>query len=430
LKVHPEPLTDVTRYIESHKHLTLEDREAEFQSTMWRIERFKHVDETTRMLEIGIGTGWFPIMCKMKGLSCKGIEISPQLVEFAMEFGRRHGVEPDIEVGNVEDAELGESVYDIVIAASVFEHVEDWRRGIQTIYRALRPGGVLYFNSTNRFSLAPSQEYHFPLYGWLPDAWRYRLRKSRQGEDIMKLGIDFNQFTHPQLRRAFGFGDPIPAPGAYFESSLLDWFIPAAFAAGSLDPATVKRLNSWVPRPQDMDSYLPMVRDVLRQVVAERAAATRLQADYQRPFAWLVFAAAWQESCWRQFVARNDKRVPMESGSGDIGLMQINPKVWRGFYDLHGLRWDLVYNARAGADILAHHLLNYGVEKREHQVTGSVDSLARAAYAAYNGGPRRYDRYRRADASARERKVDALFFAKYREVKSGKELAVKACYAG
>jgi SAM-dependent methyltransferase len=203
LKVHPEPLTDVTRYIESHKHLTLEDREAEFQSTMWRIERFKHVDETTRMLEIGIGTGWFPIMCKMKGLSCKGIEISPQLVEFAMEFGRRHGVDPDIEVGNVEEADLGESVYDIVIAASVFEHVEDWRRGIQTIYRALRPAGVLYFNSTNRFSLAPSQEYHFPLYGWLPDAWRYRLRKSRQGEDIMKLGIDFNQFTYPQLRRFF-----------------------------------------------------------------------------------------------------------------------------------------------------------------------------------------------------------------------------------
>jgi hypothetical protein len=62
---------------------------------------------------------------------------------------------------------------------------------------------VLYFNSTNKFSLERSQEYDFPLYGWLPDAWRYRLRRNRQGEDIMKLGIDFNQFTYPLLRGFF-----------------------------------------------------------------------------------------------------------------------------------------------------------------------------------------------------------------------------------
>jgi SAM-dependent methyltransferase len=203
MKVHVEPLSDVTRYIENHKHIMLEDNENEFQSTVWRLNRFKQIDENVRMLEIGIGTGWFPIMCKMKGLSCKGIEISPQLVQYAMDFGRRYGVEPDIEVSNVEIADLGDSVYDIIIASSVFEHVEDWRSGIRNIHRALKPGGIMYFNSTNKFSLAPSPEYDFPLYGWLPDSWRYGLRKRRQGEDIMKLGIDFNQFTYPQLRRFF-----------------------------------------------------------------------------------------------------------------------------------------------------------------------------------------------------------------------------------
>jgi SAM-dependent methyltransferase len=210
MRVHPEPLSDVTRYIENHKHIRLEDNEDEFQSTVWRLNRFKSIDETTKILEIGIGTGWFPILCKMKGLSCKGIEISPQLVEYAMEFGRRYGVEADIEVANVEETDLGESVYDIVVASSVFEHVEDWRSGIRNIYRALKPDGILYFNSTNKFTLVRSAEYDYPLYGWFPDAWRYRLRKKRQGEDIMKLGIDFNQFTYPLLRRFFksvGFRD-------------------------------------------------------------------------------------------------------------------------------------------------------------------------------------------------------------------------------
>jgi predicted ester cyclase len=32
---------------------------------------------------------------------------------------------------------------------------------------------------------------------------RYALRKKVQGEDIMKLGIDFHQFTHSCLRKEF-----------------------------------------------------------------------------------------------------------------------------------------------------------------------------------------------------------------------------------
>jgi soluble lytic murein transglycosylase-like protein len=129
-------------------------------------------------------------------------------------------------------------------------------------------------------------------------------------------------------------------------------------------------------------------------------------------------------------VVHDDKRVPMQSGTGDIGMMQINPTVWRGFYDLQGLRWDIVYNARAGADILEHHLLNYGIKKGEQRHTGGADNLARATYAAYNGGPRQYDRYRSSGASARDRKIDGLFYAKYREIKAGRDLAVMTCYEG
>ncbi|MGD9403202.1 MAG: class I SAM-dependent methyltransferase [bacterium] len=202
MEVHEEEIPDVTRYIEGHKHVDLEHNRGRYESIMWRLRRYVRIDQNTKMLEIGIGTGWFPIMCKKEGLQCKGIEISPQLIEYAREFGRRHGIEADVELGNIEDMDIGESVYDIILAESVFEHVEDWRTGLQRTYRALKPGGLLYFSSTNKFSLV-SHEYHWPLYGWMPDRWRYKLRCARQGEQIMKLGIDFNQFTFPQLRRAF-----------------------------------------------------------------------------------------------------------------------------------------------------------------------------------------------------------------------------------
>lgn len=202
MKLHHTPLTDVSRYLENSRQERLEDRRAEFDNYLRVLRRFVPLGPQSRILEVGTGTGWFPVLCAREGILCTGLEISPQLVENARAVGRQHGVQPDIRLGNIEEAELDAGYYDAVIANSVFEHVEYWREGLRRIYRTLRPGGAFFFISTNKFSPV-SFEYDFPLYGWLPDRWRYRLRIARQGPDIMQLGIDFNQFTYPQLRRAF-----------------------------------------------------------------------------------------------------------------------------------------------------------------------------------------------------------------------------------
>lgn len=202
MDIHHDNLSDIQRYIENNKDMTLEKKQREFDILFSRLKRFKDIDEKTRILEIGPGTGWFTILCEKNGVSCKGLEISPALVRFAKDMGQKYGVEPDIKLGNVEDTDLGISQYDIVIADTVFEHVEHWQNGLKKVFLALKQGGILVFVSTNKFSLK-STEYNFPMYGWLPDRCRYKLRQYFQGEDIMKLGIDFNQFTYFQLRRFF-----------------------------------------------------------------------------------------------------------------------------------------------------------------------------------------------------------------------------------
>jgi soluble lytic murein transglycosylase-like protein len=212
------------------------------------------------------------------------------------------------------------------------------------------------------------------------------------------------------------------------DTAWLDWLVSPAVARGRLDPATVKKLNSWVPKTEDMDTYLPMVADVLNDAVRIQLGRDRLNPRFHEVFRQLVLTAAWQESCWRQFAVKDAKRVPLKSGSGDIGLMQINERVWRGLYDLQGLRWDMVYNARAGTDILENYMIKYSIRHREQETTGGVDNLARSAYAAYNGGPRAYDRYRRPDASGHGKKVDTLFYEKFRLIKSGRELSVMTCF--
>src|SRR5579863_6917580 len=185
MRVHTEELSDVSRYLDNHRHQTLKDQEPHYQNLLNFVAPFIRLGPELKMLEVGTGTGWFPIMCKKNGLQCKGLEISPQLVEYARQFGRENGVEPDIELGNIEEANLGEGQYDVIFASSVFEHIENWRLALDLLYRALKPGGVLFFESTNKFSFT-SGEYWVPLYGWLPNRVRYRLRMIMQGPDIMK----------------------------------------------------------------------------------------------------------------------------------------------------------------------------------------------------------------------------------------------------
>src|SRR5687767_2002558 len=152
MHIHYEDLTDVARYIESHAHVTLEDQTPALENVLHNIKRFKPLEPGAKMLEIGVGSGWFQIYCKQQGLDIEGLEISPQLAEVARQVGNRYDQELNLQVGNIEETEIGTDKFEVIIAASVFEHVEDWHNGVKKIVAALKPGGVFYFDSTNKFS--------------------------------------------------------------------------------------------------------------------------------------------------------------------------------------------------------------------------------------------------------------------------------------
>jgi len=203
MQIHHECLSDVERYLSKREKIPLGDKEADFQNLLRCIRQVRELDCTTEILEIGTGTGWFPILCQLNGLSCKGLEISPQLVDCAKKIGESHGVRAAVELGNIEETDLGREQYDVIIANFVFEHVQNWRLGLSRVYDALRPNGVLLFQSPNKFSVISGEFNKLPFYGWLPNPIRYRVRMLFHGRDIMKLGIDFNQFTYFGLRKTF-----------------------------------------------------------------------------------------------------------------------------------------------------------------------------------------------------------------------------------
>lgn len=249
-------------------------------------------------------------------------------------------------------------------------------------------------------------------------------------QDPYRDPLQIDPSVDPELRQMFDLGPALelpPAGGAEDSSpdallNWLNWIIQDASAADRLD------LDATVAGPDNIDRYLASVRSLLVNVVYGTLMIKPLDSQYRDLFRGLVLATAWQETCWRQYRQRNGSIEPMRSSAGAVGLMQIMPRVWRGFYDSDSLANDIEYNAAAGSEILHRYLVRYALRKGEHNRRGGVDNLAKSTYAAYNGGPKHLTRYRKKSTSKSLRAIDQAFWEKFTMVRKGDELAVRDCY--
>ena len=248
--------------------------------------------------------------------------------------------------------------------------------------------------------------------------------------------LEYTTAVDASLRALLGFTGalPGPRPSPLLEQSRLRRLLDKASAAArflAARPALAAeadsdRLNQWVPESDEVQDYLLEVRQLLTET-SDRVLSKSLLSAAQRPlYRQIVFATAWQESCWRQFIKKGEKLAPLASSTGDVGLMQVNRITWRSLYDVKGLNGDISYNGNAGAEILHYYLTRYAIPKREDKQPRG--HLARATYSAYNAGPGGLARYRGVRQSPTWKKIDDAFFDKFQAVSSGKEMAVRSCY--
>ncbi|MEZ5571288.1 MAG: transglycosylase SLT domain-containing protein [Halioglobus sp.] len=232
--------------------------------------------------------------------------------------------------------------------------------------------------------------------------------------------LRYDEALDPQLRQLFEqqLERRSAVPAAWHINFSL---IAPAYAAQN------DRLDLWVPAPEEVDEYLTLVAQLLDTSSNAMLHKYKLDKAYHDLFRKLVLATAWQESCWRQFVVKDEQITPLLSSTGDVGLMQMNERVWRGFYDLQKLRWNIAYNSNAGAEVLLDYLVKYAINRNEHTHAGGVDNLARASYSAYNGGPGKASRYRKTDVTAFQKKVDTAFWKKYQKINAGEQSGIARC---
>jgi hypothetical protein len=233
--------------------------------------------------------------------------------------------------------------------------------------------------------------------------------------------IEYSDAPDTRLQEIFRFRDPDAPPRRPRRRTPAapgSWLGPRTAHAEDADAwrAVGDRLDRWVPSDDELVLYRDTVGYLLT-LAAERSFDPEALPDrFDALFRSLVKAVAWQESCWRQFVRTRAGIVPIQSGTGDVGIMQINVRVWRGFFNPVKLRWSAAYNAGAGAEILWHLLVRYGLREARER----LDNAARSTYSAYHGGPARYRRYRSRDVAPHLQAIDRAFWEKYQLVSAGR----------
>jgi hypothetical protein len=260
--------------------------------------------------------------------------------------------------------------------------------------------------------------------------------------------LDYNYDVDAQLRELLGFGPPLEIRGKRYDprdfepkekSGWLDWLAKPAWAAGTIAEGEAAGhlaiAMEWAPPPpgqaKALKEYTAKVRAMLDESAAKAMDEKEHSQERRRFFRLLILATAWQESCWRQFKRENGGLVYLRSyNNTSVGILQINERVWRGLYDLESLRWDAVYNARAGCQIMENYLRRYALRQLKPSQIKDADLLARVLYAMYNGGPGQLRAFLKRKARGRLWRSDKLFFKKYEATKAGGLDQVEACLGG
>ncbi len=204
------------------------------------------------------------------------------------------------------------------------------------------------------------------------------------------------------------------------------------WAGKSGTSSSLKELKQWLVTKDNVERHLNKIKPLLEVVTKENLKENSIPEGFHQLFQKAVYATAWQESCFRQFIVDNQKLTYIRSyNNSSVGMMQINERVWRGMYNIEHLRWDIRYNAAAGIDILNLYLTKYALPKMKSLKGKEVldnDGVACSLYAMYNEGPGGFSGYVKRRTTGKFSPIDSHFKEKLTWVKKGQWNRLGDCF--
>ncbi len=108
-----------------------------------------------RVLDFGMGWGYWSRMAQAHGLNVVGYELSAQRIEHARKMG----------VTVIDDLAIAEADFDFIYANQVFEHLSNPVETLQALCQRLKPTGFVYIRVPDGRGVASGLAQR----GWTPD---------------------------------------------------------------------------------------------------------------------------------------------------------------------------------------------------------------------------------------------------------------------
>jgi hypothetical protein len=254
----------------------------------------------------------------------------------------------------------------------------------------------------------------------------YTPQVDRQLRELLQLPLSDEDVTPLDGIEEIDLPEEEPDVGPL--SRAVDFFCRPAYGAELPKYAEILR---WKVPKENLAEYMEKVNVVLADSVAGVLSRGEIPKQFHAMFKKLIPAMAWQESCFRQFVVKNNKLTYLLSyNQTSVGLMQIHERVWRGVYDRSRLRWDIHYNGLAGCEIADLYLRKYALKHSIWQKGGDTKLLSQVVYAMYNGGPGQYEKFLARSRTGKLYTSDQLFLEKIQWVRKGNWERIKDCLTG
>lgn len=145
------------------------------------------------VLDAGCGEGYNTRLLAKLGASMTGVDISPKMIEFALEEEQNRTLGIRYEVASFSDLSLFEDEsFDVVVSFMALMDCPNYKGAVKEVLRVLRPGGELVFSVTHPCFMTRG-------FGWIED---------EQGSIKLTVSDYFN--SEPWVEN-WGFSD-IPDP--------------------------------------------------------------------------------------------------------------------------------------------------------------------------------------------------------------------------
>ena len=187
--------------------------------------------EGKRVLDLGCGYGWHCLYAASNGASkVVGVDISKKMLAVAKE--KSEGLNIEYECAAMEDLELEEHSFDVVISSLAFHYIKDFEAVVKKIHEWLAPNGEFIFSVEHPvFTAEGSQDWyyneegeilHFPV-----DHYYYEGKREAVflGEKIIKYHRTLTTYINTLLAMGFeiqNFMEPQPPKEMINEPGMKD----------------------------------------------------------------------------------------------------------------------------------------------------------------------------------------------------------------